>query len=109
MKIRKFFLVVTALIAFTSTSCGPSGKRGAVLGGVIGAGAGAIIGHQSGRPLEGAAIGGALGAGTGGLLGGARDDERRAYDERHRWENKRAREDRNLRLAEDKFRKRNRR
>ena len=30
----------------------------------------------------------------GGLLGGARDDERRAHEQRHRWENKRAREDR---------------
>ena len=36
----------------------------------------------------------AVGAGTGGLLGGARDDERRAHEQRHRWENKRAREDR---------------
>ena len=63
-----------ALIALCLTSCGPSGKRGAAIGGLLGAGAGAIIGHQSGRGLEGAAIGGAVGAGTGGLLGGARDD-----------------------------------
>ena len=100
MRIRKIF--ATALIALCLTSCGPSGKRGAVLGGVIGAGAGAIIGHQSGRPLEGAAIGGALGAGTGGLLGGARDDDRRAHEERHRWENKRAREDRYIRRDRDR-------
>ena len=84
MKIQKLLiLVVTTLgLAFFSTSCGPSGKRGAVLGGIIGAGAGAIIGHQSDRPLEGAAIGGAVGAGAGGLLGGARDDERRVQDRR---------------------------
>jgi uncharacterized protein YcfJ len=107
MKLRKLFTM--AFIALCLTSCGPSGKRGAAIGGLLGAGAGAIIGHQSGRGLEGAAIGGAVGAGTGGLLGGARDDDRRAHEERHRWENKRAREDRNLRRAEDKFRKRDRR
>ena len=93
MKLRKLF-IATAFIALCLTSCGPSGKRGAAIGGLLGAGAGAIIGHQSGRGLEGAAIGGAVGAGTGGLLGGARDDERRAHEQRHRWENKRAREDR---------------
>ena len=84
MKIHKLLLlVVTTLgIAFFSTSCGPSAKRGAVLGGIIGAGAGAIIGHQSDRPLEGAAIGGAVGAGAGGLLGGAKDDDRRAHERR---------------------------
>ncbi|MDE0821393.1 MAG: hypothetical protein OSA95_09740 [Opitutales bacterium] len=84
MKIQKLLiLVVTTLgLAFFSTSCGPSAKRGAVLGGIIGAGAGAIIGHQSDRPLEGAAIGGAVGAGAGGLLGGAKDDDRRAQDRR---------------------------
>ena len=82
MNIHKLLLlVVTTLgIAFFSTSCGPSAKRGAVLGGIIGAGAGAIIGHQSDRPLEGAAIGGAVGAGAGGLLGGAKDDDRRAHE-----------------------------
>ena len=84
MKIHKLLLlVVTTLgIAFFSTSCGPSAKRGTVLGGIIGAGAGAIIGNQSDRPLEGAAIGGAVGAGAGGLLGGAKDDDRRAQ-QRH--------------------------
>jgi len=91
MKIQKPLILVVAILglAFFSTSCGPSGKRGAVLGGLIGAGAGAIIGHQSDRPLEGAAIGGAVGAGAGGLLGGAKDDDRRAqerrrYDDRDR-------------------------
>jgi len=84
MKIHKLLLlIVTTLgIAFFSTSCGPSAKRGAVLGGIIGAGAGAIIGNQSDRPLEGAAIGGAVGAGAGGLLGGAKDDDRSAQERR---------------------------
>ena len=70
------FLCACALLG---TSCySPYGtvhtKRGTVLGGLAGAGAGAIIGNQSGRGLEGAAIGGAVGALTGGLLGSARDE-----------------------------------
>jgi hypothetical protein len=46
---------------------------------LIGAGAGAIIGNQSGRPLEGAAIGALGGAAVGGAYGNARDQERRGY------------------------------
>ena len=80
MKIHKLLLTSFAALGliFFNTSCGPGAKRGAVIGGLAGAGAGAIIGHQSGRGLEGAAIGGAVGAGSGALLGGARDDEREA-------------------------------
>lgn len=82
-------LVLAGICAASFTACGPNSKEGAVVGGLIGAGAGAIIGHQSGRGLEGAAIGGAAGAGTGALIGGAKDDreelrredsERRAYE-----------------------------
>ena len=99
MKIQKLLLlVVTTLgLAFFSTSCGPSAKRGAVLGGIIGAGAGTIIGHQSGRPLEGAAIGGAVGAGAGGLLGGAKDDDRRAQERRYHDDRRRPYNDRDRR------------
>jgi uncharacterized protein YcfJ len=42
---------------------------------LLGAAAGGIIGHQSGRGLEGALIGGAAGATAGGLYGNARDQE----------------------------------
>ena len=35
--------------------------------------AGAVIGNQSGRPLEGAAIGGVIGALAGSAIGGAND------------------------------------
>ncbi len=43
--------------------------EGAVIGGLIGAGAGAIIGHQSGERDKGALIGGLAGALAGGLAG----------------------------------------
>jgi hypothetical protein len=50
-------------------------QRGAVVGGLVGAGAGALIGEHNDRELEGAALGGVVGALAGGLLGSARDQE----------------------------------
>ena len=47
--------------------------QGATLGGVAGAIAGGIIGHQNDETPEGALIGGAVGAIAGGLLGNAKD------------------------------------
>lgn len=44
-------------------------EKGALTGGALGAGAGAIIGNQIGHQGSGAAIGGALGALGGGLVG----------------------------------------
>ena len=44
-------------------------EKGTLLGGVVGAGSGAIIGSAVGAPGAGAAIGGALGAGTGYVVG----------------------------------------
>ncbi|MGI9243126.1 MAG: glycine zipper domain-containing protein, partial [Verrucomicrobiales bacterium] len=74
-----FLLPLLGAIAICGTSCYSDygtvhTKRGTVVGGLLGAGAGAVIGNQSDRPLEGAAIGGAVGALTGGLLGSARDE-----------------------------------
>ena len=45
------------------------GQDGAVLGGILGGTAGAIIGHQSGDAGEGALIGAGLGAVTGAIIG----------------------------------------
>jgi hypothetical protein len=68
------------LIAVSMSSCyAPQTKNGAVIGGLIGAGTGAIIGNQSCRPLEGAAIGGAIGALGGALVGSAQDDRDARY------------------------------
>lgn len=66
-------------IALTFTSCvnpyyaGPNEQNGAVAGAVGGGLLGAIIGNQSGRPLEGAAIGGLLGSFAGSRIGASRD------------------------------------
>ncbi len=45
--------------------------QGAVLGGLIGAGTGAIVGNQSDHAGAGTAIGAAVGALSGGLVGSA--------------------------------------
>jgi uncharacterized protein YcfJ len=74
---HSILLLVVATSALILSNCaqpvGPNTQRGAVTGGLIGAAAGGVIGHQSGRALEGAAIGGALGAGAGAVHGNARD------------------------------------
>jgi uncharacterized protein YcfJ len=68
----------TASVSLISCAAGPNAQTGAVLGGLAGAAAGGIIGHQSGRGLEGAAIGAGVGAVGGGVLGNAQD-QRNAY------------------------------
>jgi hypothetical protein len=51
------------LICVSLTGCGYSGGDRAVSGGMLGAGAGAVIGAATGgSPLAGAAIGGVVGA-----------------------------------------------
>jgi len=68
---------LSVAIMFSFASCvapyGPNQSYGSVLGAGTGALAGAVIGNQSGRPLEGAAIGGALGALAGSAIGNAQD------------------------------------
>ena len=81
--------IVTAILSAASvvalSNCtapaGPTTQRGAATGALLGAAAGGIIGHQSGRALEGAAIGAAAGGGAGALYGNARDQEQ--YDRRY--------------------------
>lgn len=48
--------------------------RGAAAGGLLGAGAGAIVGSQTGSPVAGAAIGAGLGALTGSVFGSQLDE-----------------------------------
>ena len=50
-------------------------NQGAVLGGLLGAGTGAIIGNQSGHAGAGTAIGAGLGALGGGLMGHALEEQ----------------------------------
>ena len=80
---RRLLTLASGLLLFSSlVSCvGPYGYGYAgpnqQVGGVVGAGAGALagaaIGNQSRRPLEGALIGGALGAIAGSVIGNAQD------------------------------------
>ena len=68
---RKLFAVSTlglALVIIVAAGC-QTVPRGAGLGGALGAGTGAIIGHQSGRAIEGAVIGGVVGAAAGAIEG----------------------------------------
>lgn len=71
--------LTSAVAALALSNCaapaGPNTQRGIATGGLLGAAAGGIIGHQSGRALEGAAIGAAAGGTAGGLYGNARDQE----------------------------------
>ena len=71
-----------SLTAALSIGCASGGlskrEKGALGGGALGAGAGAIIGHQSGHAGAGAAIGGALGVLGGAVVG----DQMEAQDQR---------------------------
>jgi len=67
-KIATFALALSTCIAFVGCETTPA-QNGAIQGGALGAGAGAIIGHQSGHTGEGAVIGGAAGALGGALIG----------------------------------------
>jgi len=68
--------IICLVVLVFSVGCDSDAKTGAVVGGGIGAGTGAIIGHQSGKTGQGALIGGAIGAGTGLLLGNAQDKKK---------------------------------
>ena len=72
---KKYIITgITAVVIFSGCA-GPMNntEKGALGGGVIGAGLGAIIGNQSGEAGKGALIGGAAGAILGGAAGNAKD------------------------------------
>jgi len=84
---RILFLVATAAILCIGCETPEGGydrtATGALTGGAIGAGTGAIIGNYAGHNTAGgAAIGGAIGALTGGILGHAMDQQQRETLER---------------------------
>ena len=69
-------LIVTSLTLFDASTVRAEGVLGlsttatnALGGGMLGAGAGAIIGHQTHHTAAGAAIGGGFGLVSGGLIG----------------------------------------
>ncbi|MEI6656147.1 MAG: glycine zipper family protein [Verrucomicrobiota bacterium] len=79
---NKLFALLSVTAAFALQSCsnqGPNTNAGMATGALLGAGTGAIIGHQSGHTGEGALIG----AGAGTLIGGAygkSQDQRQGYN-----------------------------
>jgi len=83
MKLGKKMQIGTASLAlFVLGACasGPLSNRekGALIGGGVGAGSGALIGEAAaGAPGAGAAIGGAAGAIGGALVGDERDRQER--------------------------------
>jgi uncharacterized protein YcfJ len=66
-----FLLVLAAMLFIAGCSGQPLSTRekGTLGGGVLGAGAGALIGSAVGHPGAGALIGGGMGALGGGLIG----------------------------------------
>ncbi len=73
------FAAVMLIITGCTTPEGQPDRTatGALTGGAIGAGTGAIIGSVSGHAGPGALIGGAVGALTGGIIGNAMDQQQR--------------------------------
>jgi len=61
-------IISISIILLLSACATPYQQRTTAQGAVIGATAGAVIGHQSGNTAEGAIIGGALGALTGAAI-----------------------------------------
>ena len=85
MKNYRFLIKIAAIVGLSVflSSCGPNAQSSAVLGGLIGAGTGAIIGNQSGDAAKGALLGGALGAGTGAFLGDKKDKKNEQQEKRY--------------------------
>jgi hypothetical protein len=75
-----FVLAIATSLLFAG--CATRGETGALAGGALGAGTGAIIGKQLGNTGAGALLGGALGAISGGIMGNAIDDVERRADAR---------------------------
>jgi outer membrane lipoprotein SlyB len=76
MKARSLVLIVVASLCCVSTlQAQYNTQRGAVLGGLTGAAAGAAIGHHNGETAEGALIGSAIGVLGGALIGNSVDAE----------------------------------
>ena len=74
-------IAVVPLLAFALSGCESLGtaaqskrNQGAVLGGLLGAGTGAVIGNQTGHAGAGTAIGAGLGALGGALMGNALEE-----------------------------------
>jgi uncharacterized protein YcfJ len=83
-------LATVGLLLFVAAAfggCASDAQNGAVLGGLLGAGTGAVIGHQSDEAWAGAGIGAAAGALGGYLIGNEMDkDPRRSHNNHPQYE-----------------------
>lgn len=70
-------LILSGLMTTWAGCTTTATQDGALLGGALGAGLGAVVGNQSGHAGEGALIGGAAGAITGAVVGDQYRKERR--------------------------------
>lgn len=68
MRVVNIALILMLVLMFFVNGCTTT-QKGAVIGSAVGAGSGAIIGHQAGSSGRGALIGAGVGALTGALLG----------------------------------------
>lgn len=69
--------VAASIIVVSLAGCQTTPTQdGMVVGGILGSGLGAIVGHQSGKQGEGALIGAGLGMLTGALIGDQVDEQR---------------------------------
>ena len=87
-RFSKLLLFVAAIFPSTvSRKVAAQGntQRGATVGGIAGAVAGAAIGDHNGETGAGAAIGGIIGAFAGGLLGNA-EDKQQAYQNQRQYQ-----------------------
>lgn len=81
---KRFLAIALSSAVLGLTACqyteGRETQTGAVVGGLAGAGLGAVIGHQTGDAGAGALIGGATGALLGGGIGYAIENQRKQFE-----------------------------
>ncbi|HEX4293234.1 MAG TPA: YMGG-like glycine zipper-containing protein [Rhizomicrobium sp.] len=65
MRLKNWAAGAAVMVTLALAGCGTNPGDRAVSGGLIGAGAGAVVGAATGNPAAGAAIGGAAGAVVG--------------------------------------------
>ena len=82
-QLTMFIFLIFTLSLLGCESMGDKTKKGAILGGVVGAAAGGIIGHQSGHGWQGALIGAGAGAVGGGLIGNTMDKKATEMNPNH--------------------------
>ena len=78
---RGFFLLVPLVLACGCSSMSHA-DRGALGGGALGAGTGAVVGHALGNTGAGAVLGGAVGAISGAVIGDSIDESEKKQEAR---------------------------